>query len=149
MLKDKILNEEIQIYESRGEYLVYGKTFDAKDELKDAGAVFDAQRKKLIISKENFEKLDDEIKQKIYVTGEIQKQKSLSKIANLIADGKLEISGVGSDQLVIKGKFKGLYTDLINCEFQEERKYTISEEKFNENFGDKLNEVSKENEMEF
>ena len=76
MLEEKILNEEIKLYKVGNLYRIYGKTFEVKDELEKAGAKWNSDNKKLEISFNNFNKLSESIKRKVFELE--QKQRKMS-----------------------------------------------------------------------
>ena len=48
-LKEKILKEEIKMYfVSENKLGIYGKTYEVRDELKNAGAIWNSEKKKLM-----------------------------------------------------------------------------------------------------
>lgn len=56
MLEEKILNEEIKVYKVGSVYIIYGKTFNVKDEVEKTGAKRNLENKKLEITLNNFNK---------------------------------------------------------------------------------------------
>jgi hypothetical protein len=76
ILKEKILNEEIKLYKVGNLYRIYGKTFEVKDELEKSGAKWNPENKKLEISFDNFNKLSESIKRKVFELE--QKQRKMS-----------------------------------------------------------------------
>ena len=84
MLEEKIINEEIKMFRVGNLYRIYGKTFDAKDELSSIGAKWNNENKKLELSLDNFNNLSETIKRKVFELEEKQRQMSLETISHII-----------------------------------------------------------------
>ena len=91
MLEKKILEEEIKLFKVGNLYRIYGKTFEVKEELAQAGAKWNSENKKLEMSMEDFEKLSDEIKKKVFEVEEKHRQMSLENIAHILMSGEIKV----------------------------------------------------------
>lgn len=91
MLEEKILNEDIKIFRYGNIYRIYGKTFDVREELKQLGAKWNNDNKKLEMSEEDFSKLSDTIKNKVMELEKKQKNLSLENIKSIILTGQIRV----------------------------------------------------------
>lgn len=135
MLKEKMLKQEIKMYLVGNIFRIYGKTFDVKEELKQAGAKWNSKNQRLEMSKEDFEKLDLEIQNKVLGLIEEQKQISLENISNMLLTGKIKVYLNKAGEYKIYGKTKEIFRDLQNVGFElSDNNYTINEEEFKKLF---------------
>lgn len=145
MLEEKILNEEIKLYKVGSLYRIYGKTFDVKDELEKAGAKWNPENKKLEMSLNNFNKLSDNIKRKVFELEEKQRQMSLENIAHIIMSGQIKVYLNQDEEYQIYGRTKDIYKDLQNLGFSlNENNYTLRKEDFERMFPNEVKEFINE-----
>ena len=138
---EKLKNKEIKLFPigEKG-YRVYGKTFDIKDELKDLGATWNAEKKSFEISPDNFAKLNPNIRDFVFKSVLQDKVNSQKVISEAIANGNIKIY-LRDAVYKVYGKTKDIYKDLMNCGFKfEDDKYQITEELFNKEFSEEIRE---------
>ena len=117
MLEEKIINEEIKMFRVGNLYRIYGKTFDAKDELSSIGAKWNNKNKKLELSLDNFNNLSETIKRKVFELEEKQRQMSLETISHIIMSGQVKVYLNQDVEYQIYGRTKDIYKDLQNLGF--------------------------------
>ncbi len=131
MLEEKILNEEIKLYKVGNLYRIYGKTFEVKDELEKVGAKWNPENKKLEITINDFNKLSESIKRKVFELEEKQRQMSLENIAHIIMSGQIKVYLNQDEEYQIYGRTKDIYKDLQNLGFSlNENNYTLRKDDF-------------------
>lgn len=144
--KEKVLNKEVKLYPiGENGYRVYGKTFEIKDELKELGAVWNEERKVFEISKENFSKLPQNVREMIIKIILQSKVESVKVVSDLIISEKIKLY-VKDGNYRVYGKTKEIYKDLLNVGFKFiDGKYQLSVDSFNAVFKadvkEKVNEV--------
>ena len=90
-LKEKILKEEIKMYfVSENKLGIYGKTYEVRDELKNAGAIWNSEKKRLEIDEDKFKEMDNEIIEKVFELREKQRQSGIEHISQLLLSGELK-----------------------------------------------------------
>lgn len=84
-LKKKILSEEIKMYfVSENILAIYGKTYEVRNELKDIGATWNSNKKRLELDEERFKKLDNDIIEKVFEVRDKQRESSIENISQLL-----------------------------------------------------------------
>ena len=117
MLEEKIINEEIKMFRVGNLYRIYGKTFDAKDELSSIGAKWNNENKKLELSLDNFNNLSETIKRKVFELEEKQRQMSLETISHIIMSGQVKVYLNQDGEYQIYVRTKDIYKDLQTLGF--------------------------------
>ena len=65
-LKDKILSGKIKMYfVDQNTLAIYGKTYEVRNELKNIGAIWNFNKKRLELNETDFKKLDKDIIKKV------------------------------------------------------------------------------------
>lgn len=145
MLEKKILDEEIKLFRVGNLYRIYGKTFDVREELEKAGAKWNPENKKLEISLNDFEKLSENIKRKVFEIEEKQREMSLENIAHIIMSGQIKVYLNRDEEYQIYGRTKDIYKDLQNLGFLlSENNYTLKKEDFERIFSNEVKEFINE-----
>ena len=145
MLEEKIINEEIKMFRVGNLYRIYGKTFDAKDELSSIGAKWNNENKKLELSLDNFNNLSETIKRKVFELEEKQRQMSLETISHIIMSGQVKVYLNQDVEYQIYGRTKDIYKDLQNLGFSlNDKNYTMEKEDFERIFPNKVKEFISE-----
>ena len=145
MLKEKILNEEIKMYLVDDKFRIYGKTFDVKEELKQVGANWNSKNQRLEMSQEDFQKLDEEIQNKVLEVMERQKQISIKNISQILLSGEIKAYLNQNGEYQIYGKTKEIFKDLHNAGFElNDNNYTIMQEDFERIFPNEVKEFVNE-----
>lgn len=145
MLEKKILDEEIKLFRVGNLYRIYGKTFDVREELEKVGAKWNSENKKLEISLNDFEKLSENIKRKVFEVEEKQRQMSLEKIAHIIMSGQIKVYLNQDEEYQIYGRTKEIYKDLQNLGFSlNENNYTLRKADFERIFPNEVKEFINE-----
>ncbi len=145
MLEKKILDEEIKLFKVGNLYRIYGKTFEVKEELEKAGAKWNPENKKLEMSLDNFNKLSDDIRKKVFEMEEKQRQMSLENIAHIIMSGQIKVYLNQDEEYQIYGRTKDIYKDLQNLGFSlNENNYTLRKEEFERIFPNEVKEFINE-----
>ena len=145
MLEKKILDEEIKLFKVGNLYRIYGKTFEVKEELEKAGAKWNPENKKLEMSLDNFNKLSDDIRRKVFGMEEKQRQMSLENIAHIIMSGQIKVYFNQDEEYQIYGRTKDIYKDLQNLGFSlNENNYTLRKEEFERIFPNEVKEFINE-----
>ena len=85
-----MLKEKIKMYLVDDKFRIYGKTFDVKEELKQVGANWNSKNQRLEMSQEDFQKLDEEIQNKVLEVMERQKQISIKNISQILLSGEIK-----------------------------------------------------------
>ncbi len=145
MLEEKVLNEEIKLFRIGNLYRIYGKTFEVREELEKAGAKWNPENKKLEISLNDFEKLSENIKRKVFEIEEKQREMSLENIAHIIMSGQIKVYLNRDEEYQIYGRTKDIYKDLQNLGFSlSENNYTLKKEDFERIFPNEVKEFINE-----
>lgn len=145
MLEEKVLNEEIKLFRIGNLYRIYGKTFEVREELEKKGAKWNSENKKLEISLNDFEKLSENIKRKVFEIEEKQRQMSLENIAHIIMSGQIKVYLNRDEEYQIYGRTKDIYKDLQNLGFSlSENNYTLKKEDFERIFPNEVKEFINE-----
>ena len=145
MLEKKILDEEIKLFRVGNLYRIYGKTFDVREKLEKAGAKWNPENKKLEISLNDFEKLSENIKRKVFEIEEKQREMSLENIAHIIMSGQIKVYLNRDEEYQIYGRTKDIYKDLQNLGFLlSENNYTLKKEDFERIFSNEVKEFINE-----
>ena len=145
MLKEKILNEEIKIYLVGDKFRIYGKTFDVKEELKQAGAKWNGKNQRLEMSEDDFQKLDMEIQNKVFELREKQRQMSIENISHILLAGEIKAYLNKDGEYQIYGKTKEIFKDLQNVGFElNDNNYAIKQEDFERMFPNEVKEFVNE-----
>lgn len=145
MLEKKILVEEIKLFRVGNLYRIYGKTFDVREELEKVGANWNSENKKLEISLNDFEKLSENIKRKVFEVEEKQRQMSLENIAHIIMSGQIKVYLNQDEEYQIYGRTKEIYKDLQNLGFSlNENNYTLRKADFERIFPNEVKEFINE-----
>ena len=145
MLEEKVLNEEIKLFRIGNLYRIYGKTFEVREELEKKGAKWNSENKKLEISLNDFEKLSENIKRKVFEIEEKQRQMSLENIAHIIMSGQIKVYLNRDEEYQIYGRTKDIYKDLQNLGFLlSENNYTLKKEDFERIFSNEVKEFINE-----
>lgn len=145
MLKEKILNEEIKMYLVGDKFRIYGKTFDVKEELKQAGAKWNGKNQRLEMSEDDFQKLDMEIQNKVFELREKQRQMSIENISHILLAGEIKAYLNKDGEYQIYGKTKEIFKDLQNVGFElNDNNYAIKQEDFERMFPNEVKEFVNE-----
>ena len=145
MLEKKILDQEIKLFRVGNLYRIYGKTFDVREELEKVGAKWNSENKKLEISLDDFEKLSENIKRKVFEVEEKQRQMSLENIAHIIMSGQIKVYLNQDEEYQIYGRTKEIYKDLQNLGFSlNENNYTLRKADFERIFSNEVKEFINE-----
>lgn len=145
MLEKKILDEEIKLFRVGNLYRIYGKTFDVREELEKVGAKWNSENQKLEISLNDFEKLSENIKRKVFEVEEKQRQMSLENIAHIIMSGQIKVYLNQDEEYQIYGRTKEIYKDLQNLGFSlNENNYTLRKADFERIFPNEVKEFINE-----
>lgn len=145
MLKEKVLNEEIKLFLVGDKFRIYGKTYDVREELKNAGAKWNAKEQRLEISKDDFQKLDEEIKEKVNNLIEEQKRISIERISHILLSGDIKAYLNKDGEYHIYGKTKEIFKDLHNIGFElNDNNYAIKKEDFEREFPNQVKEFVNE-----
>lgn len=145
MLKEKILNEEIKMYLVGDKFRIYGKTFDVKEELKQAGAKWNGKNQRLEMSEDDFQKLDIEIQNKVFELREKQRQMSIENISHILLAGEVKAYLNKDGEYQIYGKTKQIFKDLQNVGFElNDNNYAIKQEDFERMFPNEVKEFVNE-----
>ena len=145
MLEEKIMNEEIKLFRVGNLYRIYGKTYDVKDELNSLGAKWNSENKKLEMSLEDFNKLSEIIKNKVFELEEKQRQMSLETISHIIMSGQVKVYLNQDEEYQIYGKTKDIFKDLQNIGFSlNDKNYTMRKEDFERIFSNEVKEFVSE-----
>ena len=145
MLEKKILEEEIKLFKVGNLYRIYGKTFEVKDELAQAGAKWNSENKKLEMSLEDFQKLSDTIKNKVFEVEEKQRQMSLENIAHILMSGEIKVYLNQDEEYQIYGRTKDIYKDLQNLGFKlSDKNYAMGKEEFERLFPNEVKQFLNE-----
>ena len=145
MLEEKVLNEEIKLFRIGNLYRIYGKTFEVREELEKAGAKWNSENKKLEISLNDFERLSENIKRKVFEIEEKQREMSLENIAHIIMSGQIKVYLNRDEEYQIYGRTKDIYKDLQNLGFSlSENNYTLKKEDFERIFPNEVKEFINE-----
>jgi len=145
MLEKKILEEEIKLFKVGNLYRIYGKTFEVKEELAQAGAKWNSENKKLEMSMEDFEKLSDEIKKKVFEVEEKQRQMSLENIAHILMSGEIKVYLNQDEEYQIYGRTRDIYKDLQNLGFKlTDKNYAMGKEEFERLFPNEVKQFINE-----
>lgn len=141
MLEEKILNEDIKIFRYGNIYRIYGKTFDVREELKQLGAKWNNDNKKLEMSEEDFSKLSDTIKNKFMELEKKQKNLSLENIKSIILTGQIRVYLNEDNMYRVYGRTKEIYKDLQNIGFELlDNNYAMRKEDFDRIFSNEVKE---------
>lgn len=141
MLEEKILNEDIKIFRYGNIYRIYGKTFDVREELKQLGAKWNNDNKKLEMSEEDFSKLSDTIKNKVMELEKKQKNLSLENIKSIILTGQIRVYLNEDNMYRVYGRTKEIYKDLQNVGFELlDNNYAMRKEDFDRIFSNEVKE---------
>ena len=141
MLEEKILNEDIKIFKYGNIYRIYGKTFDVREELKQLGAKWNNDNKKLEMSEEDFSKLSDTIKNKVMELEKKQKNLSLENIKSIILTGQIRVYLNEDNMYRVYGRTKEIYKDLQNIGFELlDNNYAMRKEDFDRIFSNEVKE---------
>ena len=141
MLEEKILNEDIKIFRYGNIYRIYGKTFDVREELKQLGAKWNNDNKKLKMSEEDFSKLSDTIKNKVMELEKKQKNLSLEDIKSIILTGQIRVYLNEDNMYRVYGRTKEIYKDLQNIGFELlDNNYAMRKEDFDRIFSNEVKE---------
>ena len=145
-LKEKILSEEIKMYfVSESRLAIYGKTYEVRNELKNIGAIWNSDKKRLELDEEDFKKLDNDIIEKVFEVRNKQREISIEQISHLLLSGELKAFLNRSDNYIIYGKVKTITRDLANVGFNfSNNNYAIKREDFERVFSNKVKEVVNE-----
>ena len=145
MLEEKIMNEEIKLFRVGNLYRIYGKTYDVKDELNSLGAKWNSENKKLEMSLEDFNKLSETIKNKVFELEEKQRQMSLETISHIIMSGQVKVYLNQDEEYQIYGRTKDIFKDLQNIGFSlNDKNYTMRKEDFERIFPNEVKEFISE-----
>lgn len=145
MLKEKILNEEIKMYLAGDRFRIYGKTYDVREELKQAGAKWNGKDQRLEMSEEDFQKLDIEIQDKVFEVREKERQLSLENISHLLLAGEIKAYINKDEEYQIYGRTKEIFKDLRNVGFEfNTDHYAIKQEDFERIFSNEVKEFVNE-----
>ena len=141
MLEEKILNEDIKIFRYGNIYRIYGKTFDVREELKQLGAKWNNNNKKLEMSEEDFSKLSDTIKNKVMELEKKQKNLSLENIKSIILTCQIRVYLNEDNMYRVYGRTKEIYKDLQNIGFELlDNNYAMRKEDFDRVFSNEVQE---------
>ena len=145
-LKQRILKEEIKMFFiSENKLAIYGKTYEVRNELKNAGAIWNPKRKRLELDEENFKKLDNEIIEKTFELRDKQREMSIEKISHLLKSKELVAIKNENDNYVITSNVKDFKRELYYSGFSLiDENYTISSEEFEKIFPNEVKEVVNE-----
>lgn len=145
MLEEKIMNEEIKLFRVGNLYRIYGKTYDVRDELNSLGAKWNSENKKLEMSLEDFNKLSETIKNKVFELEEKQRQMSLETISHIIMSGQVKVYLNQDEEYQIYGRTKDIFKDLQNIGFSlNDKNYTMRKEDFERIFPNEVKEFVSE-----
>ncbi len=145
-LKQKILKEEIKMYFVNENTLgIYGKTYEVREELKSAGAIWNSEKKRLEISEDNFRKMDNEIIEKVFELREKQRQSGIEHISQLLLSGELKAFLDKDENYQIYGSVKNITRELNNVGFRfADKNYAITRDDFDRVFSNEVKEVVNE-----
>lgn len=141
MFKEKILREEIKMYQIGNKYRIYGKTFEDREELKNLGAKWNSKSKHLEMSVDDFEKLDYEIKRKVFELRAKQLNASIETISHHLLIGDMKVYLNKDNEYQIYGKTKGIFKELQNVGFKlNNNNYAIKQDDFERLFPNEVKE---------
>ena len=145
-LKERILKEEIKMFFiSENKLAIYGKTYEVRNELKNIGATWNANRKRLELDEEDFKKLDNEIIEKTFELRNRQRDESIEKIGQLLKAKVLVAVKDGNDNYVITSNVKDSKRELYYSGFRlTDKNYTMNGEDFEKTFPLEVREIVNE-----
>lgn len=145
-LKERILTEEIKMYFiSENKLAIYGKTYEIRNELKDIGAIWNSEKKRLELDEEKFKKLDNEIIEKVFELRDKQRETSIEHISQLLLSGELKAFLDKNENYQIYGSVKNVARELNNIGFRfNEKNYAITRDDFDRVFSNEVKEVVNE-----
>ena len=145
-LKEKILKEEIKMYfVSENKLGIYGKTYEVRDELKNAGAIWNSEKKRLEIDEDKFKEMDNEIIEKVFELREKQRQSGIEHISQLLLSGELKAFLDKDDNYQLYGNVKNITRELNNVGFKfADKNYAIKRDDFDRIFSNEVKEVVNE-----
>ena len=145
-LKEKILKEEIKMYfVSENKLGIYGKTYEVRDELKNAGAIWNSEKKRLEIDEDKFKEMDNEIIEKVFELREKQRQSGIEHISQLLLSGELKAFLDKDDNYQLYGSVKNITRELNNVGFKfADKNYAIKRDDFDRIFSNEVKEVVNE-----
>lgn len=145
MLEERILNGDIKLFKVGDIYRIYGKTFEVKNELTEAGAKWNKEKEKLELSIDDFNNLSDTIKTKVFETEEKQRQMSIENIAHIILTGQVKVYLNQDDEYQIYGRTKDIFKDLQNIGFVlNDNNYSLRKDDFERIFSNEVKEFVSE-----
>ena len=102
-------------------------------------------RLKKISCHQDFEKLSENIKRKVFEIEEKQREMSLENIAHIIMSGQIKVYLNRDEEYQIYGRTKDIYKDLQNLGFSlSENNYTLKKEDFERIFPNEVKEFINE-----
>ncbi len=130
-LKERILKEEIKMFFiNENRLAIYGKTYEARNQLKNIGATWNGKRKRLELNGEDFKKLDNEIIEKTFELRDRQREKSIDKISQLLISKEL-VAIKNENEYIITPNDKDVKRDLHYAGFRFiEERYEVDEENY-------------------
>ena len=141
MLEEKILSEDIKIFKYGDIYRIYGKTFDVIEELKELGEKWNSENQKFEMSKIDFSKLPNTIKNKVLQLEEKQRKLSLENIKSIIFTGQIRVYLNDDNWYRVYGRTKEIYKDLQNIGFElMDNNYAMRKEDFDRIFSNEVKE---------
>lgn len=145
-LKEKILKEEIKMYfVSENKLGIYGKTYEVRDELKNTGAIWNSEKKRLEIDEDKFKEMDNEIIEKVFELREKQRQSGIEHISQLLLSGELKAFLDKDDNYQLYGNVKNITRELNNVGFKfADKNYAIKRDDFDRIFSNEVKEVVNE-----
>lgn len=142
-LKEKILSEEIKMYfVSEDRLAIYGKTYEVRNELKDIGATWNSDKKRLELDEERFKELDNDIIEKVFEVRDKQRETSIEHISQLLLSGELKAFLNKDENYQIYGSVKNITRELNNVGFRfNDKNYAITRDDFERVFSNEVKEV--------
>lgn len=142
-LKEKILSEEIKMYfVNENRLAIYGKTYEVRNELKDIGATWNSEKKRLELDEEKFKKLDNDIIEKVFEVRNKQRETSIEHISQLLLSGELKAFLDKDENYQIYGSVKNITRELNNIGFRfNDKNYAITREDFERVFSNEVKEI--------
>ena len=141
-LKERVLKEEIKMFFiSEKKLAIYGKTYEVRNELKNIGATWNRNRKRLEIDEDNFKKLDNEIIEKTFELRNKQREESIEKISHLIMSKEIVVVKDKNDNYIITSDVKETKQKLYYAGFKlVNESFTMNSEDFEKIFPNEVKE---------
>ena len=131
-LKERVLKEEIKMFFiSEKKLAIYGKTYEVRNELKNIGATWNRNRKRLEI----------EIIEKTFELRNKQREESIEKISHLIMSKEIVVVKDKNDNYIITSDVKETKQKLYYAGFKlVNESFTMNSEDFEKIFPNEVKE---------